>query len=310
MRKLVFLFSLLILLIGLPREAFAADALYRMLHAGEVESFQENQDALIVGQIMGEENQNFQVKVLKILSGKVITNLIHVEKNFTYGWDKMSPAVNDFAVFSLKQRGLAYKKAWGIFKADSGDYRTLGLDIRNAPSPGLLGDLACIEWYVNSGGRDNDFSFQGNGNGVNVYVQLANGESFQIYPDREKEPSTVEPSIAEPTQGTSSSHLQEGLLTPLLVPLIGWPGIIASISFSLLGLTLRKPLWILVGAFFAFPISLYLSATPRFQYILAGLPLLQMAAAYALHKRRKSWIPWLLHLPLAVIVVWLGLGVL
>lgn len=304
MRKLVFFFGFLILLMGLPQESFAADALYRMLHADEVESFQEDQAALLIGQIMGEKDQKYQVKVLKVLSGKVLTDLIHVDKDFTYGWDKMRPAVHDFAVFSLKQSGLTYEKGWGVFKADSGDYRTLGLDIENAPSPGLLGDLACIEWYVNSGGKDKDFSFQGNGNSVDVYVHLDDGQSFQIYPERE-----AEPSLAEPTQVSSSGDSGE-VLGFFLRSLIGWPGIIASLLFSFLGLMLKKSSLIFIGALFALPISLYLSATPRFQFVMAVLPLFQVAAAYIVKKRLRPWIAWLLHLPLTVVIIWLGLSML
>lgn len=49
MRKLMFSLFLVLILVGFPREVFAADALYRMLHADEVESFREDQEAMIVG---------------------------------------------------------------------------------------------------------------------------------------------------------------------------------------------------------------------------------------------------------------------
>lgn len=48
----------------------------------------------------------------------------------------------------------------GYFKSNSGDYKTLKLESLNVTTPGLLGDLACIQWYVNTGGKENDFFFK------------------------------------------------------------------------------------------------------------------------------------------------------
>ena len=92
-----------------------------------------------------------------------------------------------YDVFSLKKTGDYYKKAWGIFKATSGDYNTLTLEPLNAPTPGLLGDLACIQWYVNSGGTENDFYF----NSSTAYVRRPNGP-VQLYPLPATETQTVE----------------------------------------------------------------------------------------------------------------------
>jgi len=161
-----------------PSATFAADALYRMLHADEVEQFKENQDAMIVGQLLGKQGNNFEVTVFKVLSGKVSSDTILLSDDFTYGWDKETPSVNDFCVFSLKKSGDLYKKAWGIFEATSGDFKTLALKSLNAPSPGLLGDLAAIQWYVNTGGTEKDFSFSNS----TAYVRRTNGQVVQIYP--------------------------------------------------------------------------------------------------------------------------------
>ena len=86
--------------------------------------------------------------------------------------------VNDFCVCSLKRSGDFYKKAWGIYKANSGDYRTLELESLNCPIPWLLGDLACIQWYVNSEGKEKDFF----GHSGTMYVRRPNGQKVQIYP--------------------------------------------------------------------------------------------------------------------------------
>lgn len=116
---------------------------------------------------------------MKVLSGKVRSDIILVSDNFNYGWDYAIPMVNDFCIFSLKSSGDFYKKAWGIFKANSGDYRILKLESLNAPTtPGLLGDLAGIQWYVNSGGKEKDFF----GISSTMYVRRPNGQEVQIYP--------------------------------------------------------------------------------------------------------------------------------
>lgn len=176
MKKFIVTLCAVIILLTFPAATFAADALYRMLH-GDAESFKQDQDAFIVGQLIDKQGDKFTVKALKVLSGKLKADSILVSGDFTYGWDKATPKENDFCVFSLKKTGDYYKKAWGIFKATSGDYKTLKLERLNAPSPGLLGDLACIQWYVNSGGTENDFYFNSN----TAYVRRPNGP-VQLYP--------------------------------------------------------------------------------------------------------------------------------
>lgn len=177
MKKLIVALCIVIILLIVPEVTYAADPLYRMLH-GEVESFKQDQDAFIVGQLLDKQGDMFTVKVLKVLSGKVISDSILVSADFTYGWEKAIPKVNDFCVFSLKKTGDYYKKAWGIFKATNGDYNTLKLEQLNAPIPWLLGDLACIQWYVNSEGKENDFY----GHNTTWYVRRPNGQDVQIYP--------------------------------------------------------------------------------------------------------------------------------
>jgi hypothetical protein len=204
--------SIVFLLLLSPNITFAADALYRMLHADEVKQFQEDQDAIIVGQLLEHQPNSFKVKVIKVISGKVSSDTILLSDDFTYGWDKRTPSINDFAVFSLKKTGSTYKKAWGIFEATSGDYKTLTLKSHNAPSPGLLGDLAAIQWYVNTGGTEKDFSFSNstafvkrpNGQLVQIYPVLNRGENAELYENALKEIANV-PSANDTMNSTRSS---------------------------------------------------------------------------------------------------------
>ena len=86
---------------------------------------------------------------------------------------------------------------------------------------------------------------------------------------------------------------------------IGWPGIIASFVFSVLGCIRKQYMWLILGAVFALPISLYLGATPKFRYIMAFLPLFQLCSAYAVHKR-VQWLSWVLLVPFVGTMAWLA----
>lgn len=206
MKRLIIALCIIASLLTFPQPAYAADALYRMLHADQVEQFKEDQDALLVGQIIVSEGDKFKVKVLKLLSGKASSDIILVSSDFTYGWEKTPPKVNDYAVFSLKKTGNYYRKAWGIYKATSGDFNTLKLEVLNAPTPGLLGDLACIQWYVNSGGKESDF----HGHNEFRYVRNPNGQEVQIYPVQSTNGEVVAPQKAISTPPANELTLASG----------------------------------------------------------------------------------------------------
>lgn len=108
-------------LLLLPQQAIAADALYRMLHADEVEDFKADQDVIIVGQLISQSGDYFTVEVNKVISGSVDSDKILLCSDFQYGWgdtseEAMIPKVNDYCVMSLKKYGSYYKKAWGSLR--------------------------------------------------------------------------------------------------------------------------------------------------------------------------------------------------
>ena len=94
------------------------------------------------------------------------------------------------------------------------------------------------------------------------------------------------------------------MLVFLAQTLIGWPGIIASLVFSVIGSIRKRYMWLVVGAIFALPISLYLSATPRFRYYMAFLPLFQLCSAFAVHKGIR-WLSWISLVPFVGVVIYL-----
>lgn len=182
MRKALFFIIISSVLLFLPQKALAADALYRMLHADDCADFRADQDALIVGRLIAQNGDIFKVAVNKVLSGSAPADIIALSSDFQYGWAgagsiSMEPKVDDYCVMSLKKHGSYYKNAWGIFKASTGDYRTLKLLSEYIKYPYCSGDIAAIEWYVNSGGTEKEFFFDQN----RVYVSRPNGETRLIY---------------------------------------------------------------------------------------------------------------------------------
>lgn len=96
----------------------------------------------------------------------------------------------------------------------------------------------------------------------------------------------------------------------MLVQLIfGWPGIIASLAFSVAGILSRRFVFSVIGAVLAIPISLYLGATPKFEYFMVFLPLFQFGSAYFI---RKGWLKlaWILLVPFGLTASWLAMIVL
>jgi len=95
----------------------------------------------------------------------------------------------------------------------------------------------------------------------------------------------------------------------LAILLIGWPGIITAIVLVCIGIYLKRIKLIILGAFFAIPISWYLGSTPRFRYIMYALPLFFIGSAIAI-KYGKNRLAWIFILPYVGVIGWLGFTVL
>ncbi len=96
-------------------------------------------------------------------------------------------------------------------------------------------------------------------------------------------------------------------MNEILVQIIfGWPAIIASILLSVVGVWLKKPALLIAAGMVCLPFTYYLSG---FRTPAAVLPLFQFGSAYAV-ARQKSWLAWLLLLPLIVISGLLAYAVL
>jgi len=99
-------------------------------------------------------------------------------------------------------------------------------------------------------------------------------------------------------------------MTDILAQTIfGWPAIILSILLALAAITRRWAGLLIVATIVALPFFWYLSQTPRFGLDALLIPLLLLAAAYALTQNRAR-IAALLLIPYAAFILWIAIRVL
>ena len=95
-------------------------------------------------------------------------------------------------------------------------------------------------------------------------------------------------------------------MTEILVQIIfGWPFIIASLLLSVGGILLKRQQYLVAGALFFLPPSLYLSGYPAIRWFALLLPFFIFAAGYFI-KANRSGIAWRLLLPPITMSVWLA----
>lgn len=99
----------------------------------------------------------------------------------------------------------------------------------NGAKSGLNGDLAAIQWYVNSDGKESDFYF----NSGTVYVRRPSGESLQIYPNLD---SRAEISAGESELRTDQLNNPKGSSGRKQMELIlGFLGLVNFVGFLIMG---------------------------------------------------------------------------
>ncbi|WP_339250900.1 hypothetical protein NSQ43_13210 [Sporosarcina sp. FSL W8-0480] len=91
--------------------------------------------------------------------------------------------------------------------------------------------------------------------------------------------------------------------------LLFWPFMLASIVFSLVAFTKKKPLFLVISCLLITPFSLYIAATPLFKWWGLILPFFYLASAISLRKN-IMWLSVLLTLPALLVIGWLGLVVI
>lgn len=164
----------IILFILIPSKAYGGDSLYRMLYADEVASLGEDQDAVVLFEVVSVGDHTFKAKVLHVVTGEVVGETITVSKeNIEFLGMLPDPDLKtgDYCVMSVKRYGDLYKKVHGALKADSGDYRSLKFYYSSHFS-----DIDALQYFVNSGGVEKDFYFDGS----QVFVRLKDGGEEEV----------------------------------------------------------------------------------------------------------------------------------
>src|SRR5262245_60494784 len=99
------------------------------------------------------------------------------------------------------------------------------------------------------------------------------------------------------------------MLDFLLIFLVGWPGIIATVILAIIGLLKRDYRFLVGAAVLAFPFSWYLSGFPVIQSPAFLLPLLLFFSGFAMNRGREM-IAWLLAIPFFLSIILLLFAVL
>jgi hypothetical protein len=87
--------------------------------------------------------------------------------------------------------------------------------------------------------------------------------------------------------------------------IFGWPFIIASLLLSVGGVALKRHQFLVAGAIFFMPPSLYISGFPIIRWLALSLPFCILGAAY-LVRRERAGIAWLLLIPPLGVSLWLA----
>lgn len=165
---------LIVILFTIP--VYGADILTRMLYADEVESFAEDQDAIILFQVLEIDDKVIEADVLQVITGEVSDDKIKISNEEIRILGMLPDSylyTGDFCVMSVKNYGNYYKQAWAALKADSGDYKTLRFYYSSH-----FEDIDVLQYFVNSGGLEKDFRFEEGSvfavtdNGVEVNITL------------------------------------------------------------------------------------------------------------------------------------------
>jgi hypothetical protein len=178
-RTSIVVFCLAAVVLWVVSPVHAADVLHRLTHG--------DQYALALGTVVSVSEAVAGFEVDTVISGGPLPPAISVE-GLGPSMEMIAPDMRlkagDYVVLSLNREVTKYTVAWGVFKVSSLDIPTL----RVVAGPLAPGDLAALQWYINSGGRENDFYFIG----TSGFVRHADGTLTQLYPPTD-EPAGVAP---------------------------------------------------------------------------------------------------------------------
>ncbi|WP_167747209.1 hypothetical protein [Cohnella luojiensis] len=91
----------------------------------------------------------------------------------------------------------------------------------------------------------------------------------------------------------------------LLISLLFWPLMIASIINSIIGILVGSHWFLYFSAILVIPMSLYLAATPKFMIWGLLFPLCYIGSAILIRKGKRT-LAWAVNLPVYAVICWLG----
>ena len=92
-------------------------------------------------------------------------------------------------------------------------------------------------------------------------------------------------------------------MSQILIPLLFWLSIPASLTLSVIGVLKSRYWFVLIGAVLIFPIAYYFNGSPTFYGYGLFLPVFQVISAAAVKEGNKLW-AWLFLLPAFLIIIW------
>jgi hypothetical protein len=99
------------------------------------------------------------------------------------------------------------------------------------------------------------------------------------------------------------------MLNFLLLLLVGWPAILATVILAVIGLLRSNYRFLVAGAVLAFPFAWYISGFPNIRSLMFLLPLLLFSSGYAMNRGWEMF-AWILAVPYFLTVILLLFAVL
>jgi hypothetical protein len=176
MRKVIVIL-LVIISILVADTTYAMDMLHALTH--------EMQYSLALGEVIEINDSSAKIRIEEIVSGKSLPDVISIDIPGDF-LPEYEPELKtkDYVVVSIDKEGENYSVLMGYYKVTGLEMEKL--EIISGPLP--AGDLAALQWYINSGGKENDFYFIG----TNAYVRNSDGSEKMIYPMEKDIPTPTE----------------------------------------------------------------------------------------------------------------------
>jgi hypothetical protein len=213
---MIFLVSLIPLL-SISEKSIGGDTMHFMLHG--------DYGSLALGTIISTNGNTLQFRNEKIIRGNALPSQFTLQKRVIYGKpQKHDLAAGTFAVAFIAQQGDQYHTQYGIWEVSSLDVRTLDLKYPYFdPS-----EQAMFQWYINSGGRDNQFMYTESGR---LAVKRCDDTIVVLSTSREKVP-TPKP---QPLSWQSYLRCQQNSATnstPLWLKVVGGGAILSVLALT------------------------------------------------------------------------------